>query len=74
VLEEPGRLYIYSRENIRVASLPGQCLFLQTFILVPFSLGLYYDSTDKLGYNDIGLRDTLSITSDILWYQLIPHC
>jgi len=25
------------------------------------------------GYNDIGLRDTSSITSDILWYQLIPH-
>jgi hypothetical protein len=26
------------------------------------------------GYNDIGLYDTSSITSDILWYQLIPHC
>jgi hypothetical protein len=26
------------------------------------------------GYNDIGLHDTSSITSDILWYQLIPHC
>jgi hypothetical protein len=25
------------------------------------------------GYNDIGLCDTLSIASDILWYQLIPH-
>jgi hypothetical protein len=25
-------------------------------------------------YNDIGLYDTPSITSDILWYQLIPHC
>jgi len=27
----------------------------------------------ELGYNDIGLRDTSSITSDDLWYQLIPH-
>jgi hypothetical protein len=24
-------------------------------------------------YNDIGLYDTSSIASDILWYQLIPH-
>ena len=24
-------------------------------------------------YNDIGLCDTSSITSDILWYQLIHH-
>ena len=26
------------------------------------------------GYNEIGLYDTSPITSDILWYQLIPHC
>jgi hypothetical protein len=26
------------------------------------------------GYNDIGLGDTSSIASDILWYQLIPTC
>jgi hypothetical protein len=25
------------------------------------------------GYNDIGLRDTSSNASDILYYQLIPH-
>jgi len=25
-------------------------------------------------YNDIGLGHTPSIPSDILWYQLIPHC
>jgi len=25
------------------------------------------------GYNDIGLCGTSSITSDILWYQLIPR-
>ena len=74
MLEEPKRLYICSRENIRVASLLCHCLFLQTFLLVPFSLGLCYDSTDKLGYNDIGLRDTLSITLGILWYQLITRC
>ena len=28
----------------------------------------------KPGYNDIGLRDTSSIVSAILWYQLIPDC
>jgi hypothetical protein len=26
------------------------------------------------GYNDIGLHDTSSKVSDILWYQLIPYC
>jgi hypothetical protein len=31
-------------------------------------------SAVKPGYNDIGLCDTPSITSDILWYQFIPHC
>jgi len=31
-------------------------------------------ATDEPGYNDIGLYDTSSIPSDILWYQLIPHC
>jgi len=25
-------------------------------------------------YNDIGLRDTPSITSDLLSYQSVPHC
>jgi hypothetical protein len=25
-------------------------------------------------YNDIGLSHTSSITSDILWHQLILHC
>jgi hypothetical protein len=30
-------------------------------------------STVKPSYNDIGLYDTLSIASDILWYQLTPH-
>jgi hypothetical protein len=29
--------------------------------------------TVEPGYNDIGLYDTSSITSRILWYQLIPH-
>jgi hypothetical protein len=31
-------------------------------------------STDEPVYNDIALCDTSSIMSDILWYQLIPHC
>jgi hypothetical protein len=31
------------------------------------------ENTVELGYNDIGLCDTSSIASDILWYQLTPH-
>jgi hypothetical protein len=34
----------------------------------------YKVHTVEPGYNDIGLCDTSSITSYILWYQLIPHC
>jgi hypothetical protein len=30
-------------------------------------------NTVEPGYNDIGLCDISSITSAILWYQLIPH-
>jgi hypothetical protein len=30
--------------------------------------------TVEPSYNDTGLCDTLSIASDILWYQLITHC
>jgi hypothetical protein len=36
-------------------------------------LQLTHQNTVKPGYNDIGLRDTSSIASDLLWYQLIPH-
>jgi hypothetical protein len=30
--------------------------------------------TVEPGYNDIGLCDTSSVASDILWYQLISRC
>jgi len=30
-------------------------------------------NTVEPGYNDIGLCGTSSISSDILWYQLIAH-
>jgi hypothetical protein len=30
--------------------------------------------TVESDYNDVGLYDTSLIESDILWYQLIPHC
>jgi hypothetical protein len=30
--------------------------------------------TVEPGYNDIGLYNTSFMASDILWYQLIPHC
>jgi hypothetical protein len=35
---------------------------------------LLMPSTVEPGYNNIGLYDTSSITSNILWYQLITHC
>jgi hypothetical protein len=31
-------------------------------------------TTVKPGYSDIGLYETLPIASNVLWYQLIPHC
>jgi hypothetical protein len=31
-------------------------------------------NTVEAGYNDSDLYDTSPIASDILWYQLIPHC
>ena len=31
-------------------------------------------NTVERGYNDVGLYDTSSITSDIMCYQLIRHC
>ena len=39
-------------------------------------IGLYRRPTNTVepGYNDIGLSDISSITSDVLWYQFIPHC
>jgi hypothetical protein len=40
---------------------------------VPLTSGTT-DYTVEPGYNDIGLYDTPSIASGILWYQLIPHC
>ena len=30
-------------------------------------------NTVEPGYNDMGLCDTSSMASDIMWYQLIPH-
>jgi hypothetical protein len=39
-----------------------------------FSLVLTFNNTIEPGYNDIGLCHTSFIASDILWYQLIPHC
>jgi len=44
-----------------------------------FTCNVYHCETQGSGcsqslYNDIGLCDTSCMTSDILWYQLIPHC
>jgi hypothetical protein len=48
--------------------------------LFPFGSVLKYSAGKesmcnlKPGYNDVGLYDTSSIETDILWYQLIRHC
>jgi len=42
-------------------------------LIWPCYAHLWVDTVEP-GYNDIGLCDTSSITSDILWYQLIPRC
>jgi len=41
-----------------------------TFVLQTSSV---LSCTVEPGYNDIGLYDTSPITSDIMWYQLIPR-
>ena len=42
-----------------------------SFVVINF---IKFQNIVGLGYNDISLCGTSSITSDILWYQLIPHC
>ena len=37
-------------------------------------LAKVFQYTVDPAYNDIGLNDNLSITSDILWNQLFCHC
>ena len=37
-------------------------------------LSEHFTITVEPGYNDIGLSDTSSITSRVLWYQFVPHC
>jgi hypothetical protein len=45
---------------------------INAFLLLKAQFVISY--TAEPAYNDIGLGDTSSIASDILWYQLIPHC
>jgi hypothetical protein len=40
------------------------------YLLVLFS----FKNTVNPSHNDPGLCAVLSIASDILWYQLVPHC
>ena len=42
--------------------------------LIKKRIGGWNGFTVEPGYNDIVLCDTSPITSDILYYQLIPHC
>jgi hypothetical protein len=43
-------------------------------VLLRYYLLQSYAVTTEPVYNDIGLYNTSLIASDILWYQLIPHC
>jgi hypothetical protein len=45
-------------------------MFVEQFYTVYTHMLIY---TVEPGYNDIGLYDTSTIASDILWYKLIPH-
>jgi hypothetical protein len=44
-----------------------------SIVLKTSNLLLAFRWTLEPGYNDIGLSGTPHLTSDILWYQLIPH-
>jgi hypothetical protein len=46
----------------------------QPFIIADGPENSAVKNTVEPGYNDIGLYDTSPIASDIVWYQLIPHC
>jgi hypothetical protein len=42
--------------------------------MVPFSTVVELQNGAEPPYNDIGLYDTSTKASDILWYELIHHC
>jgi len=46
--------------------------------LYPQKVNLYHNTKKnirvELGWNNMDLCDISPIASDILWYQLIPHC
>ena len=46
------------------------CLFVSSLVKITPVLFEMYSGTR---FNDIDLCDTSSVTSDILWYKLIPH-
>jgi hypothetical protein len=60
-----SQVIIYTTDNIPVVQ--------EWWRVVHDKVTRSYENTVELGYNDIGLCDTSSVTSDILWYQLIPH-
>jgi hypothetical protein len=53
------------------------CTFISFFNHLCFVSNLSYFTVQEIpakpSYNDIGLCDTSSVASDILWDQLIPH-
>jgi hypothetical protein len=59
----PSSEVICDISDMFVASHDVSCL--HVFVVI-ISLGM--------GYNEIGLYDTSPIASDVLWYQVIPHC
>ena len=53
--------------------LPSSVFLEQIYLACGFAVALVLNTVEP-GYNDIGLCDTPYITSDILWYQLVPPC
>jgi hypothetical protein len=62
--------------TLKIITYQRKIMFLVTDYCVSFFNAFIFVHPDTVepGYNNIGLRDTSSIASDILWYQLIPHC
>ena len=52
---------------------PIQCSSSRYSALVSVYIYIHVYTVEP-GYNDIALSNTSTVSSDILWYQLIPHC
>jgi hypothetical protein len=65
-------LYHLSRREVAIKVKAKSCLCLIKYRVMK-ACGVTKYAVEH-HYSDISLYDTLSIASDILWYQLMPHC